>query len=140
MWGFELFVKVCQNFNRNPCVFSFNSLVYMWTVTVGLYGTSWPNEKLYRPEIWFTHSPRPNLKMGFMVFSKKRSRGPLASKNCRVTWIFRISPRSPSCSVFWKIVKKWGFSFLLFLMISLLQLSRQLQGKNLKKYSVPENN
>ena len=26
---------------------------------------SWPNEKRYRPEIWYTHSPRPNLKTAF---------------------------------------------------------------------------
>ena len=31
----------------------------------------------------------------FFVLSKKFSWRPLASKNCRVTWIFRISPRLP---------------------------------------------
>ena len=34
---------------------------------------------------------------GFFVFSIKSPWLPLASKNCRVTWIFRISPRLPCC-------------------------------------------
>ena len=34
-------------------------------------------------------------KNGFFVFSIKSPWRPLASKNCRVTWIFRISPRLP---------------------------------------------
>ena len=37
----------------------------------GLYGTSWPNEKRYRPEIWFTHSPKPYLKTFFFCFFRK---------------------------------------------------------------------
>ena len=40
-------------------------------LSVSLYGTSWPNEKRYRPEIWYTHSPRPYLKTGFLFFQKR---------------------------------------------------------------------
>ena len=76
------------NFQNLPeCVF-LNLLVYMWVCdSVGLYGTSWPNEKRYRPEIWNTYSRRPYLKTSFFVFSKQWPRGPLASKNSRVIWI-----------------------------------------------------
>ena len=36
-------------------------------IYLGIYvcHASWPNEKRYRPEIWYTHSPRPNLKTAF---------------------------------------------------------------------------
>ena len=45
----------------------------------------------------------------FFVFSKKSSWRPLASKNCRVTWIFRISSRLP-CFDF---LSYFGKSFLI---------------------------
>ena len=95
---FTLFMSFVHYIDQNPRKASsrswifFNSLVYMF---VGLYGTSWPNKKRYRPEIWYTHSLKPYLKMGFLVFSLKRSWGPEVTKNCRVTWIFRIYPRLP---------------------------------------------
>ena len=41
---------------------------------------SWPNEKRYRPEIWYTHFPRPYLKMAFFVYSRRWPRGPLGRK------------------------------------------------------------
>ena len=70
------FITSTQKYkNQNPrqCVF-FNSLVYMWVCGfVGLYETSWPNEKRCRPEIWYTHSPKPYLKTGFLFFTKKVS-------------------------------------------------------------------
>ena len=56
-------------------------------VCMYLLHASWPNEKRYRPEIWYTRSPRPHLKNGFFVFSKKWL--------CRVTWIFCVSSWSP---------------------------------------------
>ena len=31
---------------------------------------SWPNEKRYRPEIWYTYSHNPYLKSGFCFFEK----------------------------------------------------------------------
>ena len=55
----------------------------------GLYGTSWPNEKRYRPEIWFTHSPKPYLKTFF--FFEKVPWGSLASKKVPCQFDFRIS-------------------------------------------------
>ena len=55
----------------------------------------WPNEKRYRPEICHTYSHWPYLKTGFLFIRKNHSWRLLASKNCRVTWIFRISPRLP---------------------------------------------
>ena len=36
---------------------------------------------------WYTYSPR--------LFMNKWPPGALSSKNCRITWIFRISPRFP---------------------------------------------
>ena len=80
------------------------SLVYV-CINVFIYlciylcHASWPDEKRYRPEIWYTYCHRPYLKTYFMFFSKKGSLGPLTLKNCRVTWIFRISPRFPCCNV-----------------------------------------
>ena len=43
-------------------------------------------------------------KNGFFVFSIKSPWRPLALKNCRVTWIFRISPRLPCifCFVYYQ--------------------------------------
>ena len=39
-------------------------------VLVGLYGTSWPNEKRYRSEILHTYSRWPYLKTGFWFFEE----------------------------------------------------------------------
>ena len=36
---------------------------------------SWPNEKRYRPEIWYTRSHRPYLKTGFLFFRKNDPEG-----------------------------------------------------------------
>ena len=44
-------------------------------------------------EIWYTHFPRPYLKLLFYLFSKKWPF--FGSQNCGITWIFRISPRLP---------------------------------------------
>ena len=55
-------------FNQNPRDGSSLWRIFLFlhvNVSVGLYGTSLPNEKRYRPEIWYRHSPRPNLKAGF---------------------------------------------------------------------------
>ena len=71
------------------------SYFHLWMcLWVGLYETSWPNEKWFRPEIRYTHSSRPYLKMFFLFFEKAIVR-PIASKNCSVPWIFRIFPRLP---------------------------------------------
>ena len=32
--------------------------------------TSWPNVRRYRPEIWYTHFPRPHLRRGSCFFVK----------------------------------------------------------------------
>ena len=42
----------------------------IFTYEYSLYGTSWPNEKLYRPEICHKHYPRLYLKTGFLFFRK----------------------------------------------------------------------
>ena len=60
---------------------------------------SWPNEKRYRPVIRYKSSHRPEN--GFFVFSKKSPWRQLASKNCRVRWILRISPRLPYSYLNW---------------------------------------
>ena len=58
---------------------------------------SWPDEKRYTPDIWHTYSRWTYLKTVFFLFFWIKSPWrPLSSKNCRVTWIFRISPRLPS--------------------------------------------
>ena len=87
-------------------------------VSIYLCHLSWPNEKRYRPEIWHTYSHWPYLKTCFFVFSIKSPWRPLASKNCRVTWIFRISPRSPCLFIFiyWIIFRlQHAFCFIYFL-------------------------
>ena len=73
-WG-EQPVEDIPNF---PCI-----CVYLF---ICLCHVSWPIEKRYKPEIWYTYSHRPYLKTCFSDFSKKWPWGPLASKNCRVTW------------------------------------------------------
>ena len=40
-------------------------------VFICLCHASWPNEIRYRPEIWFTRSPRPHLKTCCLFFSEK---------------------------------------------------------------------
>ena len=52
-------------------------------------------------------------KNGFFVFSKKSPWRPLASINCRVTWIFRISPWLP-CSPFFFFFEIRVFYFLIW--------------------------
>ena len=47
---------------------------------VYLYATSRPNEKRYRLEIWYTHSPRPYLKTGFLFFRESDPEGPQPRK------------------------------------------------------------
>ena len=47
--------------------------VGLWVgVSVCLYATSSPNEKLYRPEIWYTHFHRPYLKTVFCIVCSKK--------------------------------------------------------------------
>ena len=87
-WGKQP-VEDIPNFNCT-CVYGCICLF------IYLYYASWPNEKRYRPEIWHTYSHWPYLKTGFFfVFSIKSPWRSLASKNWRVTWIFRISPWLP---------------------------------------------
>ena len=75
--------------SSRPRIF-LNSLEYLF---VYLCHASWPNEKRYRPEIWYSYSHWSYLKTGFLFFSKKSPWLQLALKSCRVTWIFRIPPR-----------------------------------------------
>ena len=77
--------------SSRPRIF-LNSLEYLF---VYLCHASWPNEKRYRPEIWYSYSHWSYLKTGFLFFSKKSPWLQLALKSCRVTWIFRIPPRLP---------------------------------------------
>ena len=93
-WG-EQPVKDIPNFT---CI-----CVYLF---IYLRHASWPNEKRYRLEIWYTYSHRPYLKTGFFCFSIKSPWWLLASKHCRATGIFRISPRLPFL-IFSKR-NKWG--------------------------------
>ena len=71
--------------------------IYLFIYVCHVY---WQNEKIYRPEIRHTYSHWPYLKAVLLVFSIKSPWRPLASKNCRVTWIFRISPRLPCYEIF----------------------------------------
>ena len=64
-----------------------------------LYHAFWPNEKRYRPEIWYTSSPGTHLKTGFLFFRKSDPRA-ASLKNRSVTWIYRISPRIPCLQIF----------------------------------------
>ena len=109
IWAGEGAHKTCffsfSPFYQNPCeassrsrIFLF-SLVNMWLCLSVCTAPFGHKEKRYRPEIWYTYSHWPYLKMFFLFFRKKWLWGPLASKNCRVTWIFRISPRLPC----WKL-------------------------------------
>ena len=54
-----------------------------------------------------THTPRSYPKPGFWFFSKKWPWGPLALKNCRVTWIFCISPRLHCLIFLFRILEPW---------------------------------
>ena len=73
---------------------------------------SWPNKKRNRPEIRYTYSHSPYLKTGFLFFAKKGPWGPLVSKNCRITWIFRMSPRCSSL-VFLSLFKFCQIKFIM---------------------------
>ena len=77
-------------FHSHMCVSMYN-----------VFHASWPNEKRYGPEIWYTHSTLPYLKTVFsFFFSKKWRWGPVSSKNCGVKCHFpHISPRLP-CFIF----------------------------------------
>ena len=53
----------------------------------GLYGTSWPNETRYRPEIQSPHSPIPYLKIGFRYFEQTTlRRASLEKLSCHVNF------------------------------------------------------
>ena len=56
---------------------------------------TWPNQIRYRPQIWYTYSHRPYLKMVFFCFCEKMTLRAASLENCRVTWIFCISPQLP---------------------------------------------
>ena len=61
-----------RDVSSRPINFYFYSFVYLTVCVFNfLCHASWPNQKRYRPEIWYTFSPRPYLKMGIFVFSKK---------------------------------------------------------------------
>ena len=44
--------------------------LYMCVFSYLCVSRLWPNEKRYRPEIWYKHSTRPYLKTGFLFFRK----------------------------------------------------------------------
>ena len=50
-------------------------IFYRTYVRVCLCHNSWPNKKWYRPETWYTHSPRPYLKTAFLFFWKSDLEG-----------------------------------------------------------------
>ena len=55
-----------------------NSLVYVCVcmyLLIYVCHVSWPNEKRYRPEIWYTYSHRPYLKIFFCFFEKMTIEG-----------------------------------------------------------------
>ena len=65
-------------FYQNPCeassrsrIFLF-SLVNMWLCLSVCTAPFGHKEKRYRPEIWYTHSPRPYLKTSFFLFFSKK--------------------------------------------------------------------
>ena len=78
---------------QNPCEASSRSRIFLYSlvnmlVCESVFTTHFGhNEKRYRPEIWYMHSPRPYLKMGLYFFLKKVTlrAATLAEKNCRVT-------------------------------------------------------
>ena len=58
-------------------------------IGIGVNATSWPNEKWYRPEIWYTHYPRLYLKSIFFCFFQKRDpEGPWPCKTAVSRWFF----------------------------------------------------
>ena len=75
-----------------------SSIAFFMYLFIYLCHASWQKEKRYRPEIRYIRSSRLHLETGFFVVSKKWPWVSPASKNCRVTWIFRISPRLPCLS------------------------------------------
>ena len=66
MWG-EQPVEDIPKFTC-ICVYSFKYLCH----------ASWPNEKRYRPQIWYTYSHRPYLKTCFFVFFEKNALRPIS--------------------------------------------------------------
>ena len=73
-------------YKQNPREASTRSKIFLFSLVnmsvglsvcgfVCLYGTSWPRDKRYRLEIWYTHSPRANLKTGFLFFRKSEPEG-----------------------------------------------------------------
>ena len=71
-WG-EQPVEYIPNFTC-ICVYLF---IYV-CVFIYLCHVSWPNDKRFRPEIWYTYSHRLYLKTGFLFFRKKSPWRPLA--------------------------------------------------------------
>ena len=64
-----------REFHQNPGETSRRSRIFLFSllymcIYVFIFVTSWPNEKLSRPEIWYTRSPRRHLKTGFCFFEK----------------------------------------------------------------------
>ena len=100
--------------SSRPRIF-LNSLEYLFVyLFVYLCHASWPNEKRYRPEIWYSYSHWSYLKTGFLFFSKKSPWLQLALKSCRVTWIFCIPPRLPCFHLFYLLISlyKWIILFI----------------------------
>ena len=62
------------NDNQNPNEASSRSWIFLFTLVNKRVCTraphSWPNGNTYRPEIWYTHSPRPYPKTDFWSFEK----------------------------------------------------------------------
>ena len=63
------------------------SLVYMSVHVSGYVSNFWPIKERDIPEIWYTHSPRPYVKTGFVIFFETKTKGPASIKNYRVTMI-----------------------------------------------------
>ena len=89
-WWLNNFMTFKIDVAKAECVF-FNSFVYMLVCTA-------PPHQTKNGQTWNLANRLPSTisKNGFSVFSKKLPCGPQVSNYCRVTWIFRISPRLPS--------------------------------------------
>ena len=90
---------------KNPCEVTSRSRIFLFSlvnVSVGLWVVRDLLAKRKTIQTWNLAHILPLIlsKNGFFVFSIKSPWRPLASKNCRVTWILRISPRFPSNSLF----------------------------------------
>ena len=66
-----IYISTFYNKYQNPREATSRSRIFLFSLVYACIVASWPNQNCYRPELWYTRSPRPHLKTNYLFFFEK---------------------------------------------------------------------